>query len=134
MTAYPKTAPGLMDVTLGTYDLGRATRFYDAVMVTAGLASLPDAPTGFAGWGPVQGTGLWLCQPFNGLPATHGNGAMITLRAQNAAQNPLMAPRSTSPMSATPMATNLPAPLPPMTPQRTNHERRPLPAPHDRHA
>jgi catechol 2,3-dioxygenase-like lactoylglutathione lyase family enzyme len=77
--------PGLMDITLGTDDLARATRFYDAVMPTVGMARLPDAPPGWAGWGPPQGPGLWLCPPFNGLPASTGNGTMLTLRAVSAA-------------------------------------------------
>ena len=78
-------SPGLMDVTLGTADLARAARFYDAVMAPVGLARLPDAPKGWAGWGPPDGTGLWLCQPFNGQPASPGNGTMVTLRATSAA-------------------------------------------------
>jgi len=77
--------PGLMDVTLGTDDRARAIRFYDAVMATVGLARLPDAPKGWAGWGAAHGTGLWLCQPFNGQPASAGNGTMVTLRATSAA-------------------------------------------------
>lgn len=79
-------APGLLDVTLGTGDLARAIRFYDPVMATLGLQRLPDAPAGWAGWGPERGTGLWLCHPFDGRPATAGNGTMVTFAANSAAQ------------------------------------------------
>lgn len=79
-------SPGLMDVTLGTRDLARAIRFYDPVMATLGLHRLSDAPAGWAGWGPPTGTGLWLCTPFDGHPATPGNGTMITFAATSAAQ------------------------------------------------
>lgn len=85
-TASPAAPSGLLDVTLGTRDLARAVRFYDPVMATIGLRRLPDAPEGWAGWGPQQGTGLWLCMPFDGRPATPGNGTMVTFAATGAAQ------------------------------------------------
>lgn len=85
-TASPAAPSGLLDVTLGTRDLARAVRFYDPVMATLGLRRLPDAPEGWAGWGPQQGTGLWLCMPFDGRPATPGNGTMVTFAATGAAQ------------------------------------------------
>lgn len=78
--------PGLMDVTLGTRDLARAARFYDPVMATLGLHRLPDAPEGWVGWGPATGPGLWLCLPFDGRPATPGNGTMVSFAAASAAQ------------------------------------------------
>jgi catechol 2,3-dioxygenase-like lactoylglutathione lyase family enzyme len=80
------TTPGIMDITLGTDDLPRAIAFYDAVTAVIGLARLTGAPKGWAGWGAGQGTALWLCQPFNGQTASHGNGTMITFRATSAAQ------------------------------------------------
>ncbi|MEH7828706.1 VOC family protein [Gemmobacter denitrificans] len=78
--------PGIMDICLGCDDLARSIRFYDAVMPVVGLSRLPDAPKGWAGWGPAKGTGLWLCPPFNGQPASAGNGTMVTFRAESAAQ------------------------------------------------
>lgn len=77
-------------ICLGTNDLPRACRFYDAVLGTLGLrrcdtSQEPDWD-GWAGWGTYeQGglveTALWLCEPFNGQPATHGNGTMVALHA-----------------------------------------------------
>jgi catechol 2,3-dioxygenase-like lactoylglutathione lyase family enzyme len=74
---------GILDITLGCDDLALAAPFYDAVMGALGLVRLPNPPTGWAGWG--DGVGLWLCPPFDGGPATAGNGTMVTLAATSAA-------------------------------------------------
>ncbi len=78
----------LLDVTLGTNDLPRAIRFYQAVMPTFGMVRLKDGVAGWAGWGKDPGTdyGLWLCPPFDGNPASVGNGTMLTFAATSAAQ------------------------------------------------
>ena len=75
----------ILDMTFGTSDLARAIRFYDPVFASLGIGRAPDAPEGWAGWGAAYGEGasLWLCPPFNGKPATAGNGTMITLFARN---------------------------------------------------
>lgn len=86
MTQTPTPICGLADVSLGTNDLARATRFYDAIAAVLGLGRLPDAPKGWAGWGREGGTGLWLCVPFNGRPASVGNGSMVTFAAASAHQ------------------------------------------------
>ncbi|MHB1692088.1 MAG: VOC family protein, partial [Thiomonas sp.] len=44
-----------------------------------------------AGWGTYLDDGrqelaLWLCQPFNGQPASAGNGTMVALAARTRAQ------------------------------------------------
>jgi catechol 2,3-dioxygenase-like lactoylglutathione lyase family enzyme len=77
-------------VCLGTNDLARATKFYDAALGALGLARCDTSGevdwTGWVGWGTYQDQGareiaLWLCQPFDGRPATSGNGTMVALRA-----------------------------------------------------
>lgn len=78
--------PGHMEVILGTDDLARSVRFYDPVMAVLGLSRLPDPPRSWAGWGPADGCGLWLCPPYDGGHASHGNGTMISFRADTAAQ------------------------------------------------
>jgi catechol 2,3-dioxygenase-like lactoylglutathione lyase family enzyme len=79
-------------ICLGTRDLMRASRFYDATMATLGLSrcDVGDEPgwDGWLGWGTYQNHGatelaLWLCEPFNGEPATAGNGTMVGLRAKS---------------------------------------------------
>lgn len=78
----------LLDVTLGTEDMERACRFYDGVLATLGLARRADPPKGWAGWGDgsVGVTGFWICAPFDGHPASAGNGTMVSFAARNAAE------------------------------------------------
>lgn len=82
-------------VCLGSTDLPRAARFYDATMATLGLhrCDTSDEPDwdGWIGWGIYQDHGakeiaLWLCEPFDGRPATVGNGTMVALRARSWAE------------------------------------------------
>jgi catechol 2,3-dioxygenase-like lactoylglutathione lyase family enzyme len=77
-------------VCLGTNDLPRATRFYDAALAVLGLArcdvSGESSWEGTAGWGTYENHGarelaLWLCKPFNGQAASVGNGTMVALSA-----------------------------------------------------
>jgi GNAT superfamily N-acetyltransferase/catechol 2,3-dioxygenase-like lactoylglutathione lyase family enzyme len=85
-------------VCLGTNDLPRAIRFYDALLGAldvqrcddTGNADDPHWP-GWAGWGVYQDQGqheiaLWVGAPFNGKAATIGNGTMVALRALSWAQ------------------------------------------------
>jgi catechol 2,3-dioxygenase-like lactoylglutathione lyase family enzyme len=78
--------PGIMEFILGSDDLGRSARFYDPVMAVLDLSRLPDPPKNWAGWGGDGGMGLWLCKPFDGGPASHSNGTMVSFRATSAAQ------------------------------------------------
>jgi catechol 2,3-dioxygenase-like lactoylglutathione lyase family enzyme len=77
-------------ICLGTSDLARAARFYDATLAVLGLARCDTSaePTwdGWLGWGTYEEHGakevaLWLCKPFDGGLATQGNGVMVALRA-----------------------------------------------------
>jgi catechol 2,3-dioxygenase-like lactoylglutathione lyase family enzyme len=75
-------------VSLGTADIARAIRFYDAVMAPLGHQRVPDYdPAGHsAAWGlDDPGPHLWLTQPFDGKPASVGNGTMVSLLAPNRA-------------------------------------------------
>lgn len=77
---------------LGTNDLGRAIRFYDATMGVLGhqrcITGDADWDRISAGWGIYRNDGaeelaLWVGTPFDGLPATVGNGSMIAFPAQS---------------------------------------------------
>jgi len=79
-------------VYLGTNDLERATRFYDATLAALGMERCitgdPEWDRTSAGWGTYQADGLqelalWVGRPFDGLPATVGNGVMVALRARS---------------------------------------------------
>lgn len=77
-------------ICLGSSDLPRSARFYDAALGALGLVRCdttgePDWD-GWIGWGTYDEGGsrevaLWVCAPFNGQPATAGNGTMVALHA-----------------------------------------------------
>jgi catechol 2,3-dioxygenase-like lactoylglutathione lyase family enzyme len=66
-------------ITLGTNDLPRAAAFYDALLAEMGAKRLWANDKGIA-WGPsMQQPSLAVMLPFDGQPATHGNGTMVAL-------------------------------------------------------
>jgi catechol 2,3-dioxygenase-like lactoylglutathione lyase family enzyme len=78
----------LLYSTLGTNDLPRALAFYAPVFAALGVPRLPDWDGGWAGWGEDydQGFSFCLCPPFDGHPASAGNGTMLAFRCASAAQ------------------------------------------------
>ncbi len=73
-------------VTLGTNDLARAAKFYDAIAMELGVSRMMENEQ-FIAWGtPGGGAGIGLTKPFDGKPATVGNGVMAALAAKNRAQ------------------------------------------------
>ncbi len=77
-------------ICLGSNDVARSIRFYDATLAALGLQRCDTGAEpgwqGWAGWGTYQRQGvdeiaLWLCKPFDGQAATAGNGTMVALRA-----------------------------------------------------
>lgn len=73
-------------VTLGTNDLARAAQFYDAIAAELGTGRMMDFET-FIAWGSPGGApGIGLTKPFDGNPASVGNGVMIALEAKDSEQ------------------------------------------------
>jgi predicted lactoylglutathione lyase len=73
-------------VTLGTNDLQRAAKFYDAIAAEMGTARMMEFET-FIAWGtPGGGCGIAATKPYDGNPATVGNGVMAAFEASDAAQ------------------------------------------------
>jgi catechol 2,3-dioxygenase-like lactoylglutathione lyase family enzyme len=72
----------LLYTTVGTNDLERAGRFYDAVLPLLGYIRQKQAPgeIGYAGRDDVR-CRFWVVEPFNREPATFGNGVTIALVA-----------------------------------------------------
>lgn len=69
--------------TLGTNDLDRAATFYDPVMVLLGATRLWAYDRGIA-WGTsTDQPSLGILKPFDGEPATVGNGAMVAFKAES---------------------------------------------------
>ena len=66
-------------VTVGTNDLERARSFYDTVMAELGAKRGMETET-FTMWSTGPGSpALGAIKPFDGNPATPGNGAMVSL-------------------------------------------------------
>jgi catechol 2,3-dioxygenase-like lactoylglutathione lyase family enzyme len=73
-------------LTLGTNDLARETRFWDAIAAELGVGRMMDFET-FVAWGEPGGApGVGLTKPFDGGQATIGNGVMVALEARDEAQ------------------------------------------------
>ncbi len=66
-------------VTVGTNDLKRAAGFYDALFATIGAKRFMEMERVIS-WstGPTSG-GFGVIKPFDGKPATVGNGVMVAL-------------------------------------------------------
>jgi len=73
-------------VTLGTNDLERGARFYDALAAELGTSRMMEWPGAIA-WGtPGGGAGIGLTKPFDGQAASIGNGVMVALEASSQEQ------------------------------------------------
>lgn len=73
-------------VTLGTNDLPRAAAFYDALLGAIGAKRAFEFDRGIS-WstGPTS-PGLAAIKPFDGRPATVGNGTMVALAVDSKAK------------------------------------------------
>jgi predicted lactoylglutathione lyase len=73
-------------VTLGTNDMQRAARFYDALLGLLGAKRLMDHGS-FIAWGTgPKSPMLMVTQPYDQKPATVGNGAMVALYVDSKAK------------------------------------------------
>ena len=73
-------------VTLGTNDLPRAAKFYDAIAAEMEVGRMMEFET-FIAWGkPGGGAGIGLTKPFDGDAARVGNGVMVALEAKDREQ------------------------------------------------
>jgi predicted lactoylglutathione lyase len=73
-------------VTLGTNDITRSAAFYDKLLAEIGAKRMMEQET-FIVWGnsPSQAA-LSVTKPFDGKPATIGNGVMVALAVKEPAQ------------------------------------------------
>ncbi len=106
-------------MTLGTNDLANNAKFYDAICGALGAKRMMGSEAeGFIAWGEAGGgAGLGLTKPFDGRPATVGNGVMAALACESARQvddiyklalslGAKVRPASTPAISAIPTATS----------------------------
>lgn len=66
-------------VTLGTNDLARAAAFYDALLAELGGKRFMEFERFIAWSAGEHSPGIGLTYPFDGKPATVGNGVMVAL-------------------------------------------------------
>jgi catechol 2,3-dioxygenase-like lactoylglutathione lyase family enzyme len=73
-------------VTLGTNDLARAAKFYDALLGELGGKRTLESER-FVSWSAGEGAaGLGVIKPFDGKAAAPGNGAMVALEVDSQAK------------------------------------------------
>ena len=72
-------------LTIGTNDLARAATFYDPIAKELGAGRVMESDR-YIGWGAKGSPALLAIKPFNGQPATVGNGDMTALAAKDRAQ------------------------------------------------
>lgn len=66
-------------VTLGTNDMDKAAAFYDELLALLGAGRFMEMD-GFIAWASSPGSpGVSIIKPFDGNPATVGNGVMVAL-------------------------------------------------------
>lgn len=63
--------------TVGSNQLDKAVPFYDELMATIGVPVMFDHGSGGRIYGPPGGPMFAIVGPFNGEPATAGNGSMF---------------------------------------------------------
>jgi catechol 2,3-dioxygenase-like lactoylglutathione lyase family enzyme len=66
-------------VTLGTNNYSKAAKFYDELFKSVGAGRIMEADN-FIAWAPNQKSpAVSIIKPFDGKPATVGNGVMVAL-------------------------------------------------------
>jgi catechol 2,3-dioxygenase-like lactoylglutathione lyase family enzyme len=66
-------------VTLGTNDLPRAAAFYDSLLALVGAKRFMEMDRSIAWSAGPTSPGISVGRPFDGKPATVGNGVMVAL-------------------------------------------------------
>ena len=73
-------------VTVGTSDIARAAKFYDAIAAELETARMMEFES-FIAWGKPDGAaGIAVTRPHDGNPASVGNGVMVAFEAKDQAQ------------------------------------------------
>jgi predicted lactoylglutathione lyase len=73
-------------VTLGTNDLPRAAKFYDALLAEIGAKRFMEFDSFIAWATSPNAPGIGLTKPFDGNPATVGNGVMVAIACDSPAK------------------------------------------------
>jgi len=78
--------PMINYITLGTNDLERAAKFYDELLALVGGKRAMTSERSVGWVGPKGAPMLMIMKPFDGKPATAGNGTMVALSADSPEQ------------------------------------------------
>jgi predicted lactoylglutathione lyase len=71
-------------ITLGTNDLERARKFYDALLAEMGVKRIMEFGEKGSGWAQsMEHPMLCIFKPYDGQPATVGNGVMAGIAADS---------------------------------------------------
>jgi catechol 2,3-dioxygenase-like lactoylglutathione lyase family enzyme len=69
----------IVNICFGTNDLERGIRFYEALAGELGLARYLETERAVGWRSPALGIGLAITRPFDGNPASVGNGTMASI-------------------------------------------------------
>lgn len=74
-------------VTLGTNNFERAVAYYDALFGSMGIGRFMEEAEVFVAWAPTpESPSVAVTKPYNGEPATVGNGVMVALYMESPTQ------------------------------------------------
>ena len=76
----------IIHICVGTNDLARGAKFYDALAAELGAARTGETDTAIYWSNPAGGVGIAITRPYDGNAATRGNGTMITFGAKDREQ------------------------------------------------
>jgi len=76
----------IINICMGTQNLARGAAFYDAIAAEIGLVRYMETEKAIGWRNPAMGIGLAITLPYDGNPATIGNGTMASIGAANSAQ------------------------------------------------
>ena len=66
-------------VMVGTNDYPRAVQFYDELLATIGATRAMEFPSSTVWANGTNGAMFCVCRPFDGKPASVGNGTMVAI-------------------------------------------------------
>ncbi len=76
----------IVHICMGTNDLERSAKFYDAITAELGFGRRNTTDKAIYWANPGSGIGFAITRPFDGQPATFGNGTMATIASRDPAQ------------------------------------------------
>ncbi len=76
----------IVHICMGSNDLERSGRFYDAITAELGFGRRRETDKAIFWAHPSSGIGFAITRPFDGEPATAGNGTMASIASKDSGQ------------------------------------------------